>query len=102
MVNVINKDTFEAEVLKADMPVMVDFFATWCGPCKMLSPILEEISEERADIKVCKINVDDCPELADKYGINAIPAVFCFKGGEAASNSVGYKSKGALLSSLGL
>ncbi len=102
MVDVINKDTFEAEVLKADMPVMVDFFATWCGPCKMLSPILEEISEERADLKVCKINVDDCHELADKYGINSIPAVFCFKGGEVTATSIGYKGKEALLSALGL
>ena len=87
----ITKDNFEAEVVKADRPVLVDFWATWCGPCMMLGPVLAEIAEERKDvIRVGKVNVDEEPELA---GIMSIPAVLLFKNGKVVANSVGYVPK---------
>ncbi|MBP5781311.1 MAG: thioredoxin [Clostridia bacterium] len=97
----LTKNNFEDEVLRSDVPGRVDFWATWCGPCRMLAPIIEEISEERKDIKVGKINVDDEPALAAKYGIEAIPSVFVFKNGEVAAKSVGYRQKADLLKMLG-
>jgi len=87
---------FESVVLESDIPVMVDFWAPWCGPCRMVSPIVEELAGENAGkIKACKLNVDDSPETAGKYGITAIPSVLFFKGGEEleAKRVIGARSK---------
>lgn len=85
--------SFEQEVLKAEQKVIVDFFADWCGPCKMLAPILEEIAAQRADVKVCKVNVDEEPDLAAQYKVMSIPMLITFDKGKIDQKSIGYISK---------
>ncbi len=89
MAVILTKDNFESEVLQATQTVLVDFYADWCGPCKMMSPIIEKLSQERTDAKICKINIDDEGELAQKYGVMSIPTIVAFKNGEEAGRSVG-------------
>ena len=75
----VNKDNFQEVVLNSDKPVLVDFWASWCGPCRMVAPVLEEIANERSDVKVCKINVDEEPELAGRYNVMSIPTLLVVK-----------------------
>ncbi len=96
----VNKHNFEAEVLQSSKPVLVDFWASWCGPCRMVAPIVEEIAQEREDIKVVKINVDEEPELAAKFQIMSIPTLMVFKEGNIANHALGALPKHQILSLL--
>ncbi len=93
----ITKANFEAEVLQSDKTVLLDFWASWCGPCMMLSPIVEEIAKENPQIKVCKVNVDDEPELAQKFQIVSIPALFVVKDKKIKNQAVGLRPKADIL-----
>lgn len=96
----INKENFHNEVLNSDKPVLLDFFASWCGPCRMVGPILDEIAEEREDIKVCKVDVDQEPELAAQYQVSSIPTLFVIEKGEVVNQSLGAKPKAKILEML--
>lgn len=93
----VSNENFESEVLKSDVPVLVDFWAPWCGPCQMLGPIVEDIAEENSDFKVCKVNIDENPDLASQYKIMSIPTLIAFKNGEVYKKSVGVQSKSEIL-----
>ena len=99
----LTNENFAQEVLKSDVPVLVDFWATWCGPCRMVAPVVGEIAKENeGTLKVGKVNVDEQQALAMHYGIMSIPTIMLFKNGEIAATSVGYMDKERLLSQLGL
>ena len=101
MSDVVTDATFENEVLRADRPVLVDFWATWCVPCKMLSPILEQIGTERPEqIKIVKLDVDANPQTRDRYGVRAMPTMILFKNGNEAPRLVGFQPKARLINAL--
>ncbi len=103
MNNAVTEATFEQEVLKSDKPVIVDFWAEWCGPCHAVAPVLDKIADERAEeLKLVKVNIDEEQELAIRYGIQSIPTVVLFKDGAPAAAAIGAQPKGALERSLGL
>lgn len=98
---IITKDNFEEEVIKADKTVLIDFWATWCGPCRMLSPIIAEIANDYdGKVKVCKVNVDDEPELANAFNVSSIPMVVVMKDGKVTNVSVGYRPKEEIIALL--
>ena len=96
----INKNNFQNEVMNADKPVLLDFWASWCAPCRMVVPIIEEIASEREDIKVGKVNVDEQPELANKFGIMSIPTLVVMKNGKIVQQVSGARPKDAILGML--
>lgn len=96
----ITNNNFQSEVVNSDKPVLLDFWASWCAPCRMLSPVVDEIANERGDIKVGKVNVDEEPELAGKFGVMSIPTLVVMKNGKIVNQSVGVRPKAQILAML--
>lgn len=96
----VTKETFAQEVLGSDKAVLVDFWASWCGPCRMLSPVVDEVAQERPDVKVCKVNIDEEQALAVEYGVMSIPTLMVFQNGKVVQTSVGVVPKAKILSML--
>lgn len=96
----VTADSFEKEVIQSDKPVLVDFWASWCGPCKMLLPTIEALADELTDVKVCKVNVDEEGELAQRFKVMTIPTLIVFKNGELINKSAGVKSKNEIMEML--
>ena len=92
----VTEATFEEEVLRSDKPVLIDFYAVWCGPCKMLSPVVDELSEERPDVKFVKIDIDENPALAERFGVMSIPTLAVVRSGETVRTSVGFVPKNSV------
>ena len=97
----ITKENFEQEVLQSAKPVLLDFWASWCGPCRMLSPVVDEVAEERTDVKVGKVNVDEQPVLAGQFGVMSIPTLLVFEQGKLVRQAVGARPKASVLDLLG-
>ena len=97
----ITKENFEQEVLQSAKPVLLNFWASWCGPCRMLSPVVDEVAEERTDVKVGKVNVDEQPELAGEFGVMSIPTLLVFEQGKLVRQAVGARPKASVLELLG-
>ena len=103
MATAVTETTFDQEVLESETPVLVDFWAEWCGPCHAVSPVLDKIAEERdSDLKLVKVNIDEEPSLAQKYGVVSIPTIILFRAGEPAAAAIGAQPKSAIEKSLGL
>ena len=100
MITIITSNNFASEILQSDKPVLVDFWASWCGPCRMLAPVVEEIAAEHPEVKVCKVNVDDEPALAGQFGIMSIPTLLVFKDGKVVGSSVGVRPKEQIVAML--
>ena len=99
-INEVTDNNFQAEVIESDQPVLVDFWAPWCGPCRAVAPVLEEIAGERSDVKIVKLNTDENPEITRRYQVMSIPTMSVFSGGEVVKSIVGAKPKAALLRDL--
>ncbi len=93
----VDSDSFEKEVLQSEIPVLVDFWAPWCGPCKMLGPIIDDLSEQATDVKICKLNTDESDQIAIRYRVMSIPTLILFKDGQPVATTVGVKTKSELL-----
>jgi thioredoxin 1 len=102
MADPVTEQTFETEVLGSEQPVLVDFWAEWCGPCHAIAPVLDQIAAERGDLKVVKLNIDEEPAVAQRYGVMSIPTLILFKDGEPAAAAIGARPKGDLERQLGL
>jgi thioredoxin 1 len=102
MADAVTEKDFDAQVLESEQPVLVDFWAEWCGPCHAIAPVLDQIAEERSDLKVVKLNIDEQPAIAQRYGVMSIPTLILFKDGEPAAAAVGAMPKSMLEERLGL
>ena len=101
-ITIVTADNFVEEVLQSDKPVLVDFYADWCGPCQMMMPTVQDIAEERDDIKVCKVNVDACPEIAAAFEVSVIPTLVAMKDGGVLALKTGVQSKAEILALFGI